>query len=160
MSLIKRPSDIGPHCPHGLLIGGLNHRREPPNAARQRVENGLRDLSRLIAPGCRHFQRQEFALILFAVQREEQHLHVDLPVLDVMNDRAVLDKAPERYRRPLLPRLDGRRLQLRIAVADDAPSRSADRSEEHTSELQSLLRNSYAVLCLKKKNKHSTNSQD
>src|SRR3546814_7405389 len=27
------------------------------------------------------------------------------------------------------------------------------RSEEHTSELQSLMRNSYAVLCLKKKNK-------
>src|SRR3546814_5641206 len=27
-----------------------------------------------------------------------------------------------------------------------------DRSEEHTSELQSLMRNSYAVLCLKKKN--------
>src|SRR3546814_8037176 len=27
-----------------------------------------------------------------------------------------------------------------------------NRSEEHTSELQSLMRNSYAVLCLKKKN--------
>src|SRR3546814_7463060 len=34
----------------------------------------------------------------------------------------------------------------------------ADRSEEHTSELQSLMRNSYAVFCLTKKNyktKHS-----
>src|SRR3546814_6230747 len=29
------------------------------------------------------------------------------------------------------------------------------RSEEHTSELQSLLRISYAVFCLKKKNEHS-----
>src|SRR3546814_3069779 len=29
----------------------------------------------------------------------------------------------------------------------------ADRSEEHTSELQSLMRNSYAVFCLQKKNK-------
>src|SRR3546814_10341181 len=29
----------------------------------------------------------------------------------------------------------------------------ADRSEEHTSELQSLMRNSYAVFCLKKKKK-------
>src|SRR3546814_6786675 len=28
------------------------------------------------------------------------------------------------------------------------------RSEEHTSELQSLMRNSYAVFCLKKKNTH------
>src|SRR3546814_4061017 len=30
------------------------------------------------------------------------------------------------------------------------------RSEEHTSELQSLMRNSYAVFCLKKKNKGAT----
>src|SRR3546814_2167887 len=29
-----------------------------------------------------------------------------------------------------------------------------DRSEEHTSELQSLMRISYAVFCLKKKNRH------
>src|SRR3546814_2852171 len=31
------------------------------------------------------------------------------------------------------------------------------RSEEHTSELQSLMRISYTVFCLKKKNKHSIN---
>src|SRR3546814_7418310 len=31
--------------------------------------------------------------------------------------------------------------------------REASRSEEHTSELQSLMRISYAVFCLKKKNK-------
>src|SRR3546814_5059674 len=31
------------------------------------------------------------------------------------------------------------------------------RSEEHTSELQSLMRNSYAVFCLKKKKKKQTN---
>src|SRR3546814_8640191 len=32
------------------------------------------------------------------------------------------------------------------------------RSEEHTSELQSLMRNSYAVFCLKKKNKKTQNT--
>src|SRR3546814_1600938 len=32
-------------------------------------------------------------------------------------------------------------------------SRARSRSEEHTSELQSLMRISYAVFCLKKKNK-------
>src|SRR3546814_3641100 len=32
------------------------------------------------------------------------------------------------------------------------------RSEEHTSELQSLMRTSYAVFCLKKKNKYKTNT--
>src|SRR3546814_7143797 len=31
-----------------------------------------------------------------------------------------------------------------------------DRSEEHTSELQSLMRISYAVFCLKKKTQHAT----
>src|SRR3546814_5079127 len=37
--------------------------------------------------------------------------------------------------------------------------RSADRSEEHTSELQSLMRISYAVFCLKKKkNIHKKNN--
>src|SRR3546814_10063499 len=33
------------------------------------------------------------------------------------------------------------------------------RSEEHTSELQSLMRISYAVFCLKKKTKHTTQKQ-
>src|SRR3546814_7707783 len=33
---------------------------------------------------------------------------------------------------------------------------SHSRSEEHTSELQSLMRNSYAVFCLKKKNQTNT----
>src|SRR3546814_7652896 len=35
---------------------------------------------------------------------------------------------------------------------DDEPLTADRRSEEHTSELQSLMRNSYAVFCLKKKN--------
>src|SRR3546814_5963679 len=34
------------------------------------------------------------------------------------------------------------------------------RSEEHTSELQSLMRNSYAVFCLKKKNKVPQTTHD
>src|SRR3546814_5957498 len=38
----------------------------------------------------------------------------------------------------------------RIAETGQVPH-SALRSEEHTSELQSLMRNSYAVFCLKKK---------
>src|SRR3546814_1871419 len=35
-----------------------------------------------------------------------------------------------------------------------------DRSEEHTSELQSLMRISYAVFCLKKKNKKINKERD
>src|SRR3546814_10195900 len=36
------------------------------------------------------------------------------------------------------------------------PKHNNGRSEEHTSELQSLMRTSYAVFCLKKKNKNIT----
>src|SRR3546814_2652333 len=44
---------------------------------------------------------------------------------------------------------------LRLRKALPRPSRIGfGRSEEHTSELQSLMRISYAVFCLKKKNKH------
>src|SRR3546814_2984432 len=39
------------------------------------------------------------------------------------------------------------------------PMRIASRSEEHTSELQSLMRISYAVFCLKKKRKKMTNDK-
>src|SRR3546814_1139634 len=47
-------------------------------------------------------------------------------------------------------RLD--RLRARPRPSDEG-DRLRSRSEEHTSELQSLMRNSYAVFCLKKKNK-------
>src|SRR3546814_5745296 len=40
----------------------------------------------------------------------------------------------------------------------DRPYIEAERSEEHTSELQSLMRISYAVFCLKKKNKTRYNT--
>src|SRR3546814_3094638 len=39
----------------------------------------------------------------------------------------------------------------RTRTASPAPGRRRRRSEEHTSELQSLMRISYAVFCLKKK---------
>src|SRR3546814_6276320 len=38
---------------------------------------------------------------------------------------------------------------------DNSPGERVKRSEEHTSELQSLMRISYAVFCLKKKNTHT-----
>src|SRR3546814_6504048 len=44
----------------------------------------------------------------------------------------------------------------KLAARADCPvSERARRSEEHTSELQSLMRISYAVFCLKKKNKNT-----
>src|SRR3546814_2712036 len=53
------------------------------------------------------------------------------------------------------PRRDpcGRALPAGTQAADD---RLVGRSEEHTSELQSLMRISYAVFCLKKKKKQNS----
>src|SRR3546814_1254314 len=42
-------------------------------------------------------------------------------------------------------------------VAGEAAEEEAERSEEHTSELQSLMRISYAVFCLKKKKQTNHN---
>src|SRR3546814_1765249 len=44
--------------------------------------------------------------------------------------------------------------------ADTAGRALVERSEEHTSELQSLMRISYAVFCLKKKKKKQENSNN
>src|SRR3546814_9686020 len=46
-----------------------------------------------------------------------------------------------------------REKSIRVETAE---SKKGRRSEEHTSELQSLMRISYAVFCLKKKKKHIT----
>src|SRR3546814_2736600 len=54
----------------------------------------------------------------------------------------------------------GRRSRLYAAGVDaHAIMERATRSEEHTSELQSLMRSSYAVFCLKKKTTTTTSNQ-
>src|SRR3546814_1591841 len=69
------------------------------------------------------------------------------------------DAGPSNHRRPAV-RAPGERVdtQRRHAVAAYPPARL--RSEEHTSELQSLMRISYAVFCLKKKNTQSTKTNN
>src|SRR3546814_5262825 len=49
------------------------------------------------------------------------------------------------------------RIGHHLAVFGRQQMRAATRSEEHTSELQSLMRISYAVFCLKKKKKKDYN---
>src|SRR3546814_4593730 len=48
---------------------------------------------------------------------------------------------------------------LNAKLSGGLSARIAYRSEEHTSELQSLMRISYAVFCLKTKNNKQTNTQ-
>src|SRR3546814_7812218 len=60
-----------------------------------------------------------------------------------------------------LPQLARRKRELESAIFGNsemlAECEAMIRSEEHTSELQSLMRISYAVFCLKKKKQHQTN---
>src|SRR3546814_1748314 len=67
------------------------------------------------------------------------------PTCVIAEDEEILRSALESLLREAWPELSI------VASCDDGGS--AVRSEEHTSELQSLLRTSYAVFCLKKKNK-------
>src|SRR3546814_5354729 len=46
--------------------------------------------------------------------------------------------------------------QIEVASLEVEGGHNKARSEEHTSELQSLMRTSYAVFCLKKKNRNKT----
>src|SRR3546814_9668405 len=74
---------------------------------------------------------------------ERDQIFADLPPEDH-------DDETERQRPddPLRQHLDRRHAHDQL---EEERNETPDRSEEHTSELQSLMRNSYAVFCLKKK---------
>src|SRR3546814_15332937 len=64
--------------------------------------------------------------------------------------RSAGDRPDARRRRGFGPHPHVQRLRPAVGIDHDDPVK---RSEEHTSELQSLMRISYAVFCLKKKKK-------
>src|SRR3546814_7271893 len=81
-------------------------------------------------------QNQALAALLFLYR---QVLAIELPWLEN------LTRAKQRQRVPVvLSQQEMQRLLRNVS--------GVERSEEHTSELQSLMRISYAVFCLKKKN--------
>src|SRR3546814_5710880 len=61
-----------------------------------------------------------------------------------------------RYLCRLFNYMDEKQLRVFTPRAPQGEMLDENRSEEHTSELQSLMRNSYAVFCLKKKKSKST----
>src|SRR3546814_10728025 len=72
-------------------------------------------------------------------------------------------RGPSEARNRLAPQVSRCALQKASRPGEPPSSPVSIRSEEHTSELQSLMRISYAVFCLKKKNKShniQTESQD
>src|SRR3546814_1573980 len=66
-------------------------------------------------------------------------------------DVLVEDAAPDRLHRHQQDVPGDSEEQCRGQPADQPGGEAGERSEEHTSELQSLMRISYAVFCLKKK---------
>src|SRR3546814_7166256 len=72
----------------------------------------------------------------------------DEPVIGFVG-RLVMEKGLDVFS-DSIDRLTASGVRHRVLVVGDGPAREW-RSEEHTSELQSLMRISYAVFCLKKK---------
>src|SRR3546814_3457182 len=75
---------------------------------------------------------------------------------DALADAVLLDapcSATGIFRRhpEVLHRIEARQIADMAELQAELLARAAARSEEHTSELQSLMRISYAVFCLKKK---------
>src|SRR3546814_2883392 len=102
-------------------MGGVGHQHAI--AAREREIGG---------------QRRAFVAALFLHDLDEQHLATADDVLNLV-------PAPERHAAL------AQRVGSAVLVPAARPRRAARRSEEHTSELQSLMRISYAVFCLTKK---------
>src|SRR3546814_4777945 len=75
--------------------------------------------------------------------------------LAILVDHAIEDQARDQRLGFLVPM---RLAALPCGIVDQSIGQrhGGERSEEHTSELQSLMRISYAVFCLKKKKTHNT----
>src|SRR3546814_4229663 len=94
----------------------------------------------------RHHNLEVLAVGLLVAQAELNRLgqRVDHVIAVVVQDQHI--GARIQHRRDVLREVA--RAERRLHRGDGLP---AERSEEHTSELQSLMRISYAVFCLKKK---------
>src|SRR3546814_5342388 len=92
-----------------------------------------------------------------------QEAHHGLGIFKHQPDRVgdahgALNKSPVRQQTPDVPKFkDQRRNKVVFLAIKLRGCRLESRSEEHTSELQSLMRISYAVFCLKKKKKKHNN---
>src|SRR3546814_2516723 len=128
--------------------------RRPPRSTRTDTLFPTRRSSDLLAPGIARWNG-----LFLSAQRQFRPSRLD-------------HHHPCRFRRTRVRATDlageGKRRWFRSgarrysrAAQDARRCRGANRSEEHTSELQSLMRISYAVFCLKKKNiTNSTTPRD
>src|SRR3546814_10160695 len=119
-------------------------KRRPPRSTRPDTLFPSTTLFRSSGTAVRHFALDEEVAVRRVARREEKagkrgHQHLE-PCCDISGGKPGF-KGRLRF--------DGRRVQRLGILAREAQARS----EEHTSELQSLMRISYAVFCLKTKHK-------
>src|SRR3546814_10749325 len=81
----------------------------------------------------------------------EAHRRLALGADDLQGSRRLVDRRAGRAGCLGKPEQVVQRMQVGAVTIEGAAVVDVARSEEHTSELQSLMRISYAVLCLKKK---------
>src|SRR3546814_8440603 len=109
--------------------------------------------SRLIAPYLENFGTDKQKARLFPdIISGRRILAIAMTEPDAGSDLAAMKtRAVERDDHWLL---NGSKIYISNGLLSDIVIVAAKRSEEHTSELQSLMRISYAVFCLKKKNEY------
>src|SRR3546814_5543552 len=81
---------------------------------------------------------------------EDRLLRKKLPALDLADP---FEPEPAQLRERAMIADEAARAVPGVTNSEGGGAATGRRSEEHTSELQSLMRNSYAVFCLKKKTK-------
>src|SRR3546814_10756641 len=99
----------------------------------------------------RSLHGHDLALLLVIVEQRVGFVVVNL---DAMPDDLFLVVGAAFLVRAIEQALDD------FLIGDRQMHSLVDRSEEHTSELQSLMRISYAVFCLKKKKKHKADQKN
>src|SRR3546814_1843175 len=94
--------------------------------------------------------------------REQRHHDLEVLAVDLLVAQAELNRLGQRVDHVIAVVVQDQHIGARIQHRRDVlrevarAERRLHRSEEHTSELQSLMRISYVVFCMKKKNKRQT----
>src|SRR3546814_2313002 len=93
------------------------------------------------------------ALAIVELERAKKLGHVGIMIPTVAGEG--VPQYHERGMDPLWEAAVANDMSVNIHAGTARERNKKTRSEEHTSELQSLMRNSYAVFCLTQKNTHS-----